>query len=340
MSEFVETSTEGRLGIIALNRPQAINALSGEMIAAIAETLNAWRDDDAVQVVLFEGRGPRGFCAGGDVRAVRELVLAGKMDAAQSYFVHEYALNGQIARYRKPVVALTHGAVMGGGIGIAGHARFRLTTPEARFAMPEAAIGFVVDTGVNAILARAAEPRALAFLLSGLTVGAGDALALGLADCVIDAGRVEAVRTGIIAAADAADIETALVSLMQAESVEGGAPEVCEAADLRAEAFTATSVAGILAALGDDAVLGQVIAGRSPTSLDAILSSHRAARRARQVEEVLALDLRFAHYMIAQPDFVEGVRAVLVDKDQKPRWQPARGAEVDRAAIEKLINPL
>src|SRR3569833_3478265 len=149
MTPQLEITVDGLLGRITLNRPEAINALSREMIAGITQTLTAWRDDDAVRLVLFEGRGPRGFCAGGDVRAVRSLVLAGEPERADAYFAAEYAMNGLIAAYAKPVAGIGHGAVMGGGIGILGHARYRLAAADARFAMPEAAIGFVVDVGVN-----------------------------------------------------------------------------------------------------------------------------------------------------------------------------------------------
>ena len=151
-----------------------------------------------MRLVLFEGRGPRGFCSGGDVRAARELVLGGRLDEADAYFAAEYAMNGYIASYPKPIAAIGYGAVMGGGIGIFGHCRYRFAVAEARFAMPEAAIGFVSDIGVNALLAQAPEPRALAFLMAGLPVSVGDALAfavVAMAQACITAGdRLRAAR--------------------------------------------------------------------------------------------------------------------------------------------------
>ena len=155
MSAQIETSIEGQLGVIALNRPEAINALNLPMIEAIRGVLKLWEADERVKAVLFEGRGTRGFCAGGDVRSAREAVLAGNKALADRFFATEYAMNREIATYGKPVIAIADGVVMGGGIGIAGHAQFRFTTPNARFAMPEAAIGFVCDVGVNAILRKA-----------------------------------------------------------------------------------------------------------------------------------------------------------------------------------------
>jgi enoyl-CoA hydratase len=344
MTPFLEAAVEGHLGTIALNRPAAINALDLGMIEGIASTLEAWRDDPQVRAVLFEGRGERGFCSGGDVRAVRELVVGGRREEAEAFFAAEYAMNGIIANYRKPVVALSHGVVMGGGIGIAGHAAFRFTTPEARFAMPEAGIGFVSDVGVNYILARALEPRALAFLMSGLPVSGADALALGLADCTILAERAAEVRAGVVSAAAAGRVETALVALMQAESIEPGPAAFCTLADRLADSFAAESageiVAAVAAAAAEDAAfaaIAEALASRSPTSLEAIVQSHRMARRLQEVEPILALDLRLARLLAGLPDFAEGVRAVLVDKDQLPRWQPAAFAEVPRARIAATL---
>jgi enoyl-CoA hydratase len=336
----LEISTEGALGVIALNRPEAINALSGEMIAGITETLAAWRDDPAIRLVLFEGRGSRGFCSGGDVRAARQLVLDGHPEAADAYFAAEYAMNGLLATYPKPTAAIGHGAVMGGGIGIFGHCRYRFALPQSRFAMPEAAIGFVSDIGVNALLAQVPESRALAFLMAGLPVGTADALALGLADAAIDPGRVDLVRGGIGNAAEAGEPETALVLLMQSEGVERGTPPFSTLADRLQAAFGHETAAGIVAAVAAAAVdepaaapLAEALAAHSPTSLEAIVLSHRAARRRPEIAAILALDLRMAGLMCRQPDFAEGVRAVLVDKDRAPRWQPADCAAVDRAAI-------
>jgi enoyl-CoA hydratase/carnithine racemase len=345
MTAQLEISTEGPLGIIALNRPEAINALSGEMIQGVTETLAAWRDDPAIQLVLFEARGARGFCSGGDVRAARQQVLDGHAEAADAYFAAEYAMNGLIATYPKPTVVIGHGAVMGGGIGIFSHCRYRFALPESRFAMPEAAIGFVSDIGVNAILAQVSEWRALAFLMAGLPVGTADALALGLCDAAIDPGRVDVVRSGVRGAAQAVDPETALVLLMQAESIERGPPAFCDEADRLAAAFSGASAAEIVTAIearaaGDqDAMaLAEALAGRSPTSLEAVLQSHRAARRRPEIAAVLALDLRLAKFLCRRLDFAEGVRAVLVDKDRAPRWHPGSLAEVDRAAIAAVVD--
>lgn len=344
MTAQLEISVEGRLGIIALNRPEAINALSAGMIAGISETLARWRSDDEISAVLFEGRGTRGFCAGGDVRAVRTMVLAGRHAEAEAYFAAEYAMNALICNYEKPVIALTDGIVMGGGIGIAGHADFRFTTSTAKFAMPEAAIGFVSDIGINALLARAPRHRALLFLTSGLPVGAGDALTLGLTDCVVPPDRVAAVREGLVGAASAPSVEAALVRAMHLYAVEPEEAALCALADRLEPDLDGDDPADMLAdieeageAIPAVASLAATLRSRCPTSLAAIVASHTEARRLRSIEPILALDLRMARFMAGRGDFVEGVRAVLVDKDHAPRWEPSEFAGVPREAIAKAV---
>jgi enoyl-CoA hydratase len=339
-SPLIETAVDGKLGIITLNRPKAINALNREMIAAIRAQLAAWRGDDAVRAVLFEGRGDKGFCAGGDVRAAREAVLAGRPEDADAFFAGEYAMNGEIANFEKPVVAICDGIVMGGGIGIAGHADFRFATPDVKFAMPEAAIGFVCDVGVNAILARAALHRALLFLMTGNSVGAGDARALGLTDCVVKAHHLPDLRTSIKAATEAAHVDTAIVSLMQSETIEPDEAKLCADADRLAEALDGETAEEIVAGIEEleDGTphYGPLLRKRSPTSLSAIVESHHAARHLQDIDAVLALDRTFSGFMARQPDFAEGVRAVLVDKDNAPNWSPADFAGVPLEALRAL----
>jgi len=345
MTSQLDIGTEGRLGVIALDRPEAINALSREMIEAITAQLEAWRGGDAVRAVLFEGRGPKGFCAGGDVRFVRGLMAEGKTDAAEAYFAAEYRMNALIATYPKPVVAMSDGIVMGGGIGIAGHAGFRITTATARFAMPEAAIGFVSDVGVNCILSKAPAHRALLFLMAGLPVSGADVLALGLADCCVAPERLADLRAGIVAAAAGGSAEAAIVGLMQADSIQAGERSLCDIADRLADILEGPDAAAIVAEIAEavdeepDLVpFAAALQARSPTSLEAIVLSHRAARRLPDVEDVLALDLRLAAWMARRPDFAEGVRAQLIDRDQRPRWRPAGFDEVPQAALKAVIS--
>ena len=324
MGEALEITTDVRLGRIVLDRPKAINALSLGMIEGISAALRRWRADPAIGAVLFEGRGDKGFCAGGDVREARRLVLAGTPELADAYFATEYEMNALIAGYEKPLVALTHGIVMGGGIGIAGHCGFRITQPGARFAMPESAIGFFADVGVNAILAKAPLNRALLFLLSGVSVGAADALALGLADAVVLPERVAALRADLAAAAAAPHPADAIVRLMQAESIEAGEAPFCALADLLPPLVPDTPAAFLGAVAGVPALaeISALLTTRAPGSLHATFFAQLQARRQMDVGATLARDVRLASLMARRPDFAEGVRAVLVDKDNAPVWSP------------------
>lgn len=342
----ISISIEGACGIIRLTRPKAINALTPDMIGAVRDALDDWDGDDAVRIVLIEGEGERGLCAGGDVRLTRELALAGETRRVKAFFADEYDMNGLIATYPKPIVALQHGIVMGGGIGISSHARYRIATPSSRFAMPEGAIGFFCDIGVNAILYKTSQARALAFLLSGQTVGVADAIALGLADAAVPETAMAGLRARVIEAAQAGEPDTAITALIQSASVDPGEASFCGLADSLATVFAAETAEAILEGLldlaeeGDPgaAALHAAMARHCPTSLAAILVSHRAARQSRDVRAILEDDLALAEFMALRGDFAEGVRAVLVDKDRSPKWEPARLADVDVGALEALLG--
>ena len=335
MTTQLEISTAGALGRVTLNRPEAINALSLAMIEGITETLERWRDDPKIGAVLFDGAGPKGFCSGGDVRAMRMLVLEGKAAEANAYFAAQYRMNGLIAGYAKPLIVLSHGVVMGGGIGIAGHCGFRLTQPGARFAMPESAIGFFADVGVNAILNKAPLNRALLFLMSGVSVGASDAVALGLADAVVKPEHAGDIRAGLAVAAASIHPETAIVRLIEAESIVAGDAPFCALADLL-PAGTPESPAAFLAGVAAIPALEEIAAllkTRSPAAMTATFHAQLEARKTMDVQRTLAIDLRLARTMAELPDFAEGVRAVLVDKDQKPVWSATSLDEFDAAPI-------
>lgn len=333
MTTELDISTDGALGRITLNRPQAINALNRSMIEGIIAALERWRDDPAIGAVLFTGNGAKGFCSGGDVRAARALVIEGKPDQADAYFATEYRMNRLIATYPKPLVALTHGVVMGGGIGIAGHCTFRVTLPGARFAMPESAIGFFADVGVSAILAKTTLNRALLFLMSGVSVGTSDALALGLADAVIDPDRVTAFLSDLVAAAASSHPQDAIGRLIEAQSIVVGDTPFCAMADQLppGEPDSPADFLQRVAALPALADVAALFATRCPGSLVATFFAQFAARRLMEVGKTLEMDLRLAAVMARRSDFAEGVRAVLVDKDQAPKWSPASLAAFDPA---------
>lgn len=346
MDNHVRIGTEGAMGVVTLARPKAINALTPAMIETITTAMTGWSSDPAIRAVLIEGEGEKGFCAGGDVRLTRELVLAGQSEEAFAFFAAEYRLNGLIATYGKPVIALQHGVVMGGGIGLSSHARYRIGTPSSVFAMPEAAIGFFCDVGANAILYQTPRAPALAFLMSARSVNVADAMALGLCDAAIEEVHLGDVRGRLIEAARAGDVDTAISAILSGEAVDPGEAEFTALANSIAPVFAHDNAADIVAHMsqfasdGDPgaAALAATLSALCPTSLEVIVKSHLAARRLRDVTAILAMDLRLARLMAGRPDFAEGVRAVLVDKDRKPGWSPASLDDVDSAAIAAIVG--
>ena len=341
MTDEVLIGREGAMGVITLNRPKALNALSAAMIATIYETLGAWRDDDGVAAVLFEGNGERAFCAGGDVRAMRQGILDGDVEAALGFYAEEYSNNLRIATYPKPIVAIGHGFVMGGGIGLAGHASLRIAVSGAQYAMPESAIGLFCDVGVNALLAKVPAHRALLFEFAGLPVGVADAIALNLADLMVPAAAIAALRASLIAAA--ADGAEALRAAADRFAVDTGAADFCAVADRLAPAFTARTASMALTvirerALAGDAALLETLEKRCPTSLEAILQTYWAAYEDSDVASVLARDLKLARYLSVRTTSQKGVRAVLVDKDNAAIWQPSDSANVDIDSIAAVLG--
>lgn len=345
MKNQIETGVQGSAGIIRLNRPEAINALTPEMMAHIHRALQSWVDDEDVRLVLFEGAGERGFCAGGDVRWTRQAILEGRVDEAAAFFALEYSVNKMIATCAKPVVALAHGVVMGGGIGLAGHAGFRFAATNARFAMPEGAIGFFADVGVQSLLAHVPRQRALMFLLSGQNVGAADALALDLADVAVPAPEFEDLRTEIISAADEEAPVVALERLARSARTDPGDAGFCQLADRHAPCFKSDDCLEIIASLEQAAKtceeLGAVLAtikSRCPTSLMVHVMARNRAELNPDIEAVLDRDLRLARLFAQRHDFIEGVRAVLVDKDNKPLWRPRELEAVNSHEITTALT--
>ncbi len=333
----------GSLGRITLNRPRAINALDLGMIEAIASILDKWEEDADIDVVVLDGAGERGFCAGGDVRTLAAQIAAGDPGATAGFFRAEYALNARIAEYSKPIVAFADGVTMGGGIGLAGHASVRIVTERSKLAMPETRIGFTPDVGGTWLLAHAPGRLGEYLGLTGGTMDASDAVYAGFADHVVPSGHLDAVREALTTRADPSN-PTEIVLLFD----ETPPPSRLEAArEWIDDAFSADTVAEIIQRLRarpepDAAETADLLESLSPTGLTVTLAAVRRARdlpdlRADLVQEY-GLVLWFAH---TQPDLVEGIRAQLIDKDRSPKWRPATIGELapDIAATALAFEP-
>lgn len=325
---------EGALGRLTLNRPEAINALDLGMIQQMAATLEAWRDDTDVQIVLIDGAGERGLCAGGDVRALHAHIVAGHPEETADFFLAEYALDAMIAEYPKPVVVFADGITMGGGIGIAGHAAIRIVTERSKLAMPETRIGFTPDVGGTWLLGRAPGRLGEYFGLTGATMSGADALHLGFADHFVPSESLEALREALAYRADPTGPSE--IVLLFDETPEPSA--FAAGHEWIDDAFSAPTVGEIVARLRaqqepDAAATADLLEELSPTALAVTLDAVREAREMSSLRAALTGEYRrvmwFAH---RHPDLVEGIRAQLVDKDRTPRWQPATIAELDADA--------
>jgi len=330
--ESVIARRDGRVGRIVLNRPKALNALDLPMIRACTNALNAWRDEPHVHAVVIEGAGERAFCAGGDIRALRDFELAGEHHKAEAFFREEYELNLLIATYPKPYIALIDGICMGGGIGVSVHAPYRVATERAVFAMPETAIGFFPDIGATFFLPRLPGALGTYLGLTGRRVQAADAVHAGFATQFTP--------------------KSELASLSQSLAADGPAVLACHAAPLppfslaaqRASidhCFGADSVSDLmqkLASLSGDWAESTLAAlqGVSPSALAWTLEALRRGA-GLTLPQCQALELALTRTAMRHPDFAEGVRAMVVDKDRRPRWQPDRIEAVDPAKITAMF---
>jgi enoyl-CoA hydratase len=334
MSEpSVIASRRGRIGHILLNRPKALNALDLGMVRAMQAALDGWRDDPTVHAVVVEGAGGRSFCAGGDIRAVRTHALAGDGAAVERFFREEYALNATIAEYPKPYVALIDGICMGGGIGISVHGRIRVTTEAGLFAMPETAIAMLPDVGTTFVLPRLPGQVGLYLALTGTRMQGADAVHAGLATHFVPRTQLAAL---------AADIARDGVAAVAAHA--GALPPFSMAPHRAAidRCFGADSVPGMLARLAaeDTDWARETLATLRSMSPSSVMWSFAAVRRGAtlNLRAALAAELALTRHVTRHPDFAEGVRAMVVDKDRQPHWSPDRIEAVDPAAIAGMMK--
>ena len=323
---------QGRIGRLTLNRPKALNALDLSMVRQLSAALVAWRDEPGVHAVVIEGAGGRAFCAGGDIRAIRAHAVAGEFADIEAFFAEEYALNRTIADYPKPYVALVDGICMGGGIGVSVHGTIRVVTEAATFAMPETAIGLFPDIGATYLLPRLRGAFGMYLALVGARATGVDAAWVGL-------GTHVTTRERLAAMADAVAEDGVAVLAEMAEPVPPGSFAAIAGAVGRC--FGADSVAEIVRRLDAEGTEWSrdtlaTLRGMSPSSLLWTFAIVRAGGH-RSLAECLQAELSLTRHAVRHPDFAEGVRAMVVDKDRKPRWSPARIEDVDPASIAAAL---
>ncbi|HZP69617.1 MAG TPA: enoyl-CoA hydratase/isomerase family protein [Pseudolabrys sp.] len=333
----------GAAGLVTLNRPKALNAVNHDMVRALRAQLDRWADDPAVTRVVIVAAGERAFSAGGDIRALYDLGKAGKHETALDFWRDEYPLNSAIKNYRKPYVALIDGIAMGGGVGISVHGSHRVAGDRFSFAMPEVGIGFFPDVGATWFLPRLPGELGTYCALTGERFGPADAMWAGVATHRISSARFKAVLDALCGTVS---VDAALAAFAEPAG-EGTVIRRRAAID---RLFCGNRVEDILDALereagsrSADAEWAQrtaaTIRTKSPLSLKIALAQIRRGR-AWDFDTCMRTEFRIVSRIIRGHDFYEGVRAVIVDKDNKPRWRPATLAEATDAEVESHFAPV
>jgi enoyl-CoA hydratase len=330
---------EGRAGRITLNRPKALNALTYGMVAPIWDALSVWMEDPAVELVLLDGAGERGLCAGGDVRSLYESRSQGS-GFARAFWRDEYRLNALIARYPKPYVAIQDGIVMGGGIGLSSHASYRIATERSQLAMPETGIGLIPDVGGTWLLANAPGETGIYLGLTGEGMRAADAIYARFSDALVPSARLPALIERLVNA-HGGPVGEAIRSFAE----DAGESELARRRIAIDRAFAGAEVERIHMALAEipQDWAAKVRAGlglKSPKSLKLTLAAIRQARRLASLQEALRMEYRLTVRLFEDGEFPEGVRALLVDKDRKPRWSPPQLGEVVDDLVARYLAPL
>jgi enoyl-CoA hydratase len=330
----------GAAGIVTLNRPQALNAVTHPMVLALRAQLEIWAEDGAVTRVIVTAAGNRAFSAGGDIRHLYDLGQEKRYDEALQFWRDEYPLNATIKSYKKPYIALIDGIVMGGGVGVSVHGSHRVAGDKFQFAMPEVGIGFFPDVGATWFLPRMPGELGTYCALTGERFNAADALAAGIATHRVSSDRFP-------------DLLEALTGTVSVDEVLGAFAEPAGEGPITARKadidrlFAGDRVENILAALDAEAArdsewankTAATIRTKSPTSLKIALAQVRRGAH-WDFAECMRAEFRIVSRIVRDDDFYEGVRAVIVDKDNAPRWRPATLAEVSAADVERHFAPL
>jgi enoyl-CoA hydratase len=334
-NEDILVTVDRGVGLITLNRPKAINSLTHSMVNAMSPVLADWDRNDDIHTVVLDGAGERGLCAGGDLVALHHSAKAGGAEARQFWY-DEYVLNALIGRFSKPYVALMDGIVMGGGVGVSAHGSVRVVTDTTKMAMPEVSIGLIPDVGGTLILSRTPGLLGLHAALTGAPFGAADAIAMGFADHFVPHDTVGAFKQAIVA--DGID------AALSAHAVEPPPSPLLAQRDWIDQCFAGETVADIVAALrgpgtGPANDAADLIATRSPISLCVTVEAIRRAAKLDTLEDVLRQEYRTSCACSRSHEFVEGTRAVVIDKDRNPKWSPASLAAVTTADVEAYFAP-
>ena len=338
MTEDIRIRRAGRAGRITLDRPKALNALTWDMVRAIDAALRGWADDPDVALLLIDAEGERAFCAGGDIAVMYERGRAGDFDYGRRFWADEYRMNARLFEWPKPVVSFLHGFTMGGGVGVGCHGSHRVVCETSKLAMPECGIGLVPDVGGSLLLARAPGQLGEYLGLTGTRMGPGDAIHAGFGDYFIPEAEWPALKATLC---DTGDWEAV-------DRVARPAPEAPLAAgqDRIDRLFSGARLADVVTdletdagELAQDAV--QAMGRNSPLSMACTLELIRRVKaRPDAIRNALGLEYRITYRAGEQGDFIEGIRAALIDRDRTPRWRHAGPRHVPLAEMSAMLMPL
>lgn len=336
-SEDIIINIQNHIGIILLNRPKALNALSLEMVNALGDTLKKWENDATINAVIIKGSGDRAFCAGGDIRSIYHLREEVKANPGE-FFAFEYRMNTLLHHFKKPYISLLDGITMGGGVGISIHGSHRIATERLLFAMPETAIGFFPDVGAGYFLTRCPDYFGFYLGLTGERIGAADAAKLGLITHTVASNQLPELEHALIDAGNRLNNAEQLERQLNNFIIPAKNTTLWQHRDTINECFSAPTVADVLLKLEHietDFAKNtlKTLLKRSPTSL-AVTLKHLQLSQHETFNQIIEREYHIAQNFLRHHDFFEGVRAAVIDKGDTPQWLPARISDIDQATIE------
>ncbi len=337
LNNDIHIRRQGKAGRITLTRPKALNAMTYDMAMAIEKALDEWRDDDAVRLVLIDTEGERAFCAGGDIQELYDTGKAGNFEFGRKFWADEYRLNAKIANYTKPYVAAMNGIVMGGGVGISAHGSHRIVTENTMFAMPECGIGLVPDVGGSLMLAQGSGHMGEYLAATGARLGAADTITSGFADTFVPHEHLETLVASLEASGDVSAI---------AEYVATPEPGfLLEHRDVINRCCAGASAASIADALEAEGTgwagkQAKLMRRNCPLSIACSIEIIRRVRENPSIESALIHEYRFTYRSMSDGEFLEGIRAQIIDKDRNPQWKLARLEDVTTGHIDTMLASL
>ena len=339
MNTEIDIRQIGRAGRITLNRPEALNALTYDMVLAIETAIDSWAEDDTVAVVVMDAAGDRAFCSGGDIAKLYETGRAGDFEWGRTFWRDEYRVNTKLATYAKPIVAFCQGFTMGGGVGISLHSSHRVVGETSQIAMPECGIGLVPDVGGSLLLAKTPARAGIYLALTASRMGPGDAIWAGFADHFVPEAEWPGLIGKLEETGDAGIVVDAAVS-----PEPGDLPGLSEQTERLLNGATLAEIRAELEADGGEFATGMLkrMGRNSPLSMAVIVEiMHRlAANPAATVRDALDLEYLFTARSMQDGDFLEGIRAQIIDKDRNPKWRHDWPADVPQEDIARMLTPV